>query len=55
MAITLVSLFVLGMGHFNLMFFKKFSMVLKKAQIWTKIGTPYDSQLTKWEFNLGIF
>jgi hypothetical protein len=38
MAITRVSLFVLGMGHFNLMFFKKFSMVLKRAQFGQRLG-----------------
>ncbi len=38
MAITRVSLLVLGMGHFNLMFFKKFSMVLKKAKFGQKLG-----------------
>lgn len=38
MAITCVSLLVLGMGHFNLMFFKKFSMALKSAKFGQRLG-----------------
>ncbi len=54
MAITHVSLFVLGMVHFNLMFFKKFSMVLKRAQFGQRLGhlmnPNSESGSSTWEY-----